>query len=119
VLDAPTTIYAVDSKGTACNQGLGPTSTTFRVVVNDPDNIPGTLTVTGAVFFGGAQITKPATMSFDGKYFTLKIGPFADTVTLSYFNSIEVEVTATDRAGNAAQPVHFYRLGAFYNCIRG
>jgi hypothetical protein len=118
-LDAPTIIYAVDAKGTACNQGQGPTSTIFRAVVSDPDNAPATLTVTATILFGGTAITGPLTMSFDGKYFTVRVGPFADTVTTFYPNSIEVLVTASDPAKNSAQQVHFYRLGTFYNCIRG
>jgi hypothetical protein len=118
-LDSPTIIYAVDANGAACNQGLGPTSTVFHVAVADPDNAPTTLTVKATILFGGTAITQPMPMSFDGKYFTIEVGSFAYTVTNSYPNSIETEVTASDPAGNSAQSVHFYRLGTFYDCIRG
>jgi hypothetical protein len=113
-------IFAVDLKGVACNQGLGPAATTVHVAVSDPDNAPGQLKVRITfVLASGVQISGPLTMGYNGKDFSATLGPITDTVKSFYQNSVEADVTAADPAGNQAAAVHFYRLTIFVNCLRG
>jgi hypothetical protein len=55
-------------------------------------------------------------MSFDGKYFSIQVGPYRAGAVKPGQYSIEAMVTAADPAGNRASPVHFYRLGTYFIC---
>ncbi|HKS98173.1 MAG TPA: hypothetical protein VJT31_01470 [Rugosimonospora sp.] len=113
-------IYAVDANNTACNQGTGPTTSLFHVLVSDANDTPGSLTVTVMLSAGQVNLSSsPVTATYDGKYYSVALGPVSEASMPAYRNSVEAIVTAADKAGNKATPVHLYRLSDVVDCARG